>query len=233
MSDFPCVVISGAGGEMGRALAARFARDGRDIALLDRDVANLGEFATATVVGSRAVTLGDRRHNVAFAWTRDGGLLDLHAKAILPEEPGFHEQTWYDAGPFDHRVARVGQVELGVLLCSELMATEIARTLGESGATVIACPRATGDHQRWLIASQMAAIASGAFVLTSNRSGQGQDGKLQFGGRGMIVDPDGALLAQTSGERPFATANIDLDVSLAAKSMYPRYLAYDKSLPTE
>ena len=44
MSDFPCVVISGAGGEMGRALGARFARDGRDIALLDRDVANLGEF---------------------------------------------------------------------------------------------------------------------------------------------------------------------------------------------
>lgn len=44
MSELSCVVISGAGGEMGRALATRFARDGRDIALLDRDVASLGGF---------------------------------------------------------------------------------------------------------------------------------------------------------------------------------------------
>ena len=72
----------------------------------------------------------------------------------------------------------------------------------------------------------MAAVSSGAYVLTSNRSGQGQDGKTQFGGRGMIIDPDGAILAQTSGERPFATANIDPEAAASAKSTYPRYLAY-------
>ncbi|MBB4235844.1 SDR family NAD(P)-dependent oxidoreductase [Rhizobium esperanzae] len=42
MNDNSCVVISGAGGEMGRALASRFARDGHDIVLLDRDVAEFG-----------------------------------------------------------------------------------------------------------------------------------------------------------------------------------------------
>jgi NAD(P)-dependent dehydrogenase (short-subunit alcohol dehydrogenase family) len=42
MEDLPCVVISGAGGEIGKALAARFARDEREIVLLDRDVAGLG-----------------------------------------------------------------------------------------------------------------------------------------------------------------------------------------------
>ncbi|APG86468.1 short-chain dehydrogenase (plasmid) [Sinorhizobium americanum CCGM7] len=42
MSDFPSVVISGAGGDIGRALAVRFARDGRHIVLLDRDVTSLG-----------------------------------------------------------------------------------------------------------------------------------------------------------------------------------------------
>lgn len=41
MSEFPCVVISGAGGDIGRALAVKFASDGRDIALLDRDITNL------------------------------------------------------------------------------------------------------------------------------------------------------------------------------------------------
>jgi predicted amidohydrolase len=79
----------------------------------------------------------------------------------------------------------------------------------------------------------MAAIASGAFVLTSNRSGQGQDGKMQFGGRGMIVDPDGTIVAQTTGERPFATANIELESAASAKTTYPRYLAYSNSRRTE
>ena len=199
----------------------------------DQLVKSLGDFGRATVVGSRAATVDGQRRNFAFAWTRDGGLIDLHAKAILPEEPGFREQTWYSAGPFAHRVTSVGPVELGVLLCSELMATDIARELGHAGANVIACPRATGDHQRWQIASQMAAIASGAFVLTSNRSGQGQDGKMQFGGRGMIVDPDGTIVAQTTGERPFATANIELESAASAKTTYPRYLAYSNSRRTE
>jgi N-carbamoylputrescine amidase len=206
-----------------------------DSIVADHDllVRNLGEFGAATVVGSRAATVDGQRRNIAFVWTRDGGLIDLHAKAILPEEPGFREQTWYAAGPFDHKVTSVGPVELGVLLCSELMSTNIARELGQAGAHFIACPRATGDHQRWQIASQMAATSSGAFVLTSNRSGQGQDGKLQFGGRGMIVDPDGTILAQTSGERPFATTSIDLETAASAKTTYPRYLAYSNLRTTE
>ena len=38
MSDLPCTVISGAGGEIGRALAVRFARLPSNIALIDRDL---------------------------------------------------------------------------------------------------------------------------------------------------------------------------------------------------
>jgi N-carbamoylputrescine amidase len=192
----------------------------------DELIAKLPEFGSAAVVGSRAANVDGQRLNLAFLWNRETGLIDLHAKAILPEEPGFREQTWYQAGPFTHRVVRAGQVELGILLCSELMATEIARDLGATGAVVVACPRATGGHQRWQVASQMAAIASGAYLLTSNRGGQGQDGNTQFGGKGMIIDPEGALIAQTSGERPFATANIDPNIAVKAKSTYPRYLAY-------
>ena len=60
--------------------------------------------------------------------------------------------------------------EIGALLCSELMATDDRPTIwGRPAPSSSRVPRATGDHQRWQIASQMAAIASGAFVLTSNR----------------------------------------------------------------
>jgi N-carbamoylputrescine amidase len=197
------------------------------VAAHDELINRLDEFGGRTaVIGSRATTVGETRHNIAFVWSKSTGLIDLHQKAILPEEPGFHEQSWYHAGHGDVRVVEVNGIRIGALLCSELMATERARQLGEAGATVIGVPRATGDHQRWQIASQMAAIASGAFVLSSNRSGQSVDGSVNFGGRSMIVDPDGSILSETGRDKPFASASIDLAASESARHTYPRYLDY-------
>jgi N-carbamoylputrescine amidase len=203
------------------------ARWDRIVAAHDDLVSRLGDFGNAIVIGSRAASVDGMRRNIAFVWSKESGLVDLHAKAILPEEPGFHEQSWFHAGEDDLRVVDVRGITIGALLCSELMHTERARKLGNAGAMIIGVPRATGDHQRWQIASQMAAIASGAFVLSSNRSGQSQDDAgLVFGGRSMIVDPDGAILTETGRDKQFATASIDLVASSAARSTYPRYLDY-------
>ena len=199
----------------------------RVVAAHDELVSRLGEFGNAVVIGSRAANVNSQRRNIAFVWSKETGLIDLHPKAILPEEPGFHEQSWYHAGDDAPMVVDVRGMTIGVLLCSELMHTERARKLGDAGATMIGVPRATGDHQRWQIASQIAAIASGAFVLSSNRSGQSQDdASVIFGGRSMIVDPDGTILTETGRDKQFATASIDLDASKAAKSTYPRYLDF-------
>lgn len=196
------------------------------VAAHDDLIKRLDEFGNATVIGSRAATVGAQRHNIAFVWSRSTGLIDLHAKAILPEEPGFHEQSWYHGGNGDLRVVDVNGVRIGVLLCSELMATERARELGAAGAAIIGVPRATGDHQRWQIAAQMGAIASGAFVLSSNRSGQSEDATVTFGGRSMIVDPDGSILSETGRDKPFASVSIDLSAAESARLSYPRYLDY-------
>ena len=196
------------------------------VAAHDALIARLSVFGTATVIGSRAANVGSKRHNVAFAWSKATGLVDLHPKAILPEEPGFHEQSWYHAGQDDLRVVEMNGMRIGALLCSELMATERARQLGDAGAVIIAVPRATGDHPRWQIGSQMAAVGSGAFVLSSNRSGQSIDGSVTFGGRSLIVDPDGTILAETGRDKPFASASIDLEAAKSARFTYPRYLDY-------
>ena len=51
------------------------------------------------------------------------------------------------------------------MICSELMFNEWARLYGRQEARIIAVPRATFTIDRWLVASGMAAIVSGAFVL--------------------------------------------------------------------
>ncbi len=195
------------------------------VAAHERLIGNLAAFGSATVVTSIAETVGGIRRNTAVAWSRETGVVRMHAKTILPEEPGFHEQSWYTAGMVRPAVHEVGGVRIGVLLCSELMATDRARWLGQDGAQVICVPRATTDQEYWVVAARMAAIASGAYVLSSNRGGQSATGEDTFGGRSLIVDPGGTVLGETSRGKPVATAEIDLAAADRAKATYPRYLA--------
>jgi N-carbamoylputrescine amidase len=66
----------------------------------------------------------------------------------------------------------------------------------------------------------VAAVRSGAFSLSSNRV----DPTGACGGVGWIISPDGEILATTSAEAPFATIDIDLAASTAARAEYPRYI---------
>ena len=58
----------------------------------------------------------------------------------------------------------------------------------------------------------MAAIISGAFVISSNRV----DTHL-FSGRALVIDPNGEVLAETSRYTPFVTVDIDLLESTLAQ----------------
>jgi predicted amidohydrolase len=177
----------------------------------------LSELAASVVLGTHPLIEGELRLNRGFSWTPTDGYQGVHDKYYLPNEEGFYERCWFDRGRRDFRLARVQDMALGFLICSEVMFNEWARYYGRQGANIIAVPRATGDHERWVVAPRMAAIASGAFVISSNRA---QD--RVFGGRGLVVGPDGDVLASTSSLAPFATVDINLVESTRAKKTYPR-----------
>ncbi|WP_201379017.1 carbon-nitrogen hydrolase family protein [Ktedonobacter sp. SOSP1-52] len=178
----------------------------------------LPELAPATVLGTHLLTEEGRHLNRGFSWSSADGYRGIHDKYYFPNEEDFYERRWFDRSPRDFTVAHVQQdLALGFLICTEVMFSEWARHYGRQGANIIAVPRAATRHERWVIAPQMAAIASGAFVLSSNRV----DEHL-FSGRGLVIDPDGKLLAETSREKPFVTVDIDLEQSTQAKRTYPR-----------
>ena len=179
----------------------------------------LGELSASVVLGTHPVLEGGLRLNRAFYWTPAEGAQGVHDKYYLPNEAGFYERCWFDRGRREFTLARAQEVALGFLICSELMFPEWAREYGRQGAALIAVPRATGEHERWVVAARMAAIVSGAFVLSSNRAHDHV-----FGGRGLVVGPDGDVLASTSRQAPFATVEIDLAESTRARHTYPRDL---------
>ena len=188
-------------------------------------VARLEELAPAAVLATRPVPAGTRRLNAAFVWEHDGGLRDVRAKRYLPDEDGAWEASWFTRGDDAFPVVEVAAVRVGFQICTELWFLERAREYGRRGAHVIAVPRLTeaSTLTRWLIGGQAAAIVSGSYVISSNRSGA--NSAARFGGQGWIVDPDGKVVGLTSAEQPVFTAELDLDDAELAKSTYPRTVA--------
>ena len=186
----------------------------------------LPELGARHVLGSAPGEQAGRRLNRGFVRYREGGYVLAHEKRYLPDEEGFWEARWYDAGNGVFEPIGIGEAKVGFQICTDIWTFAASRELGRAGADVIAAPRATPieSRERWLVAGRAAAICAGAFCVSSNRSGEGDDGA-RFAGCGWIIDPDGEVLARTTESSPFLTCDIDLGQSRAAKSSYPRYVS--------
>ena len=148
----------------------------------------------------------------------------LHRKQYFPNEPGWFESEWYAGDGSGFAVAEVLGINVGVLLCTEAMFNERARAYGKQKASLIVVPRASGVNiESWKIAGAMASIVSGAYVVSSNRTG-GAKGGTQFGGGGFAYAPRGRLLAMTSATHPLGTLELDPNESVSAQSDYPCYV---------
>jgi predicted amidohydrolase len=182
----------------------------------------IGELAAPFVIATRPGERGGKRLNEAFLMAQ-GGSRGVHDQRYLPDEDGYWEASWYQPGNGDFDPAVIGGATVGVQICTELWMLDVSRQYGLRGVGVIVVPRATPatSRERWLVGGRAAAIVSGAFCLSSNRSGVSTAGDA-FAGLGWIIDPDGEVLAVTSDQEPFVTRDLDLQHAVAAKATYPR-----------
>lgn len=186
----------------------------------------LHELSPACVLTTFPARVADRRFNEALLW-HAARRTPVHQKYFLPDEPGFRESTWYHRGDGRFQTVAHGAATIGFLICSELWSFENARRYGADGAQLIVTPRATrkASLEKWIVAGRAAALVSGAFSISSNRCGTAERG-VDFSGAGWVIDPDGAILALTSPEKPFVTVEIDLAQASAAKRTYPRNILF-------
>jgi predicted amidohydrolase len=104
-------------------------------------------------------------------------------------------------------------VGLGMSVCYDLRFPELYRELAVAGARVLLVPSAftlatTRDH--WEVLLRARAIENQCFVVAANQIGRDGAGK-QCGGRSMIIDPWGLILAQAVDEQTQISAPLDLD----------------------
>src|SRR5882724_3067681 len=186
----------------------------------EKGLEGLIDFALPAVISSRPVRNGKRLANEAFV-LEEGVTRPLHRKQYFPDEPGWFESEWYAGDDSGFAVAKVLGIKVGVLLCTEAMFNERARAYGRQQTSLVVIPRASGTAVRsWKIAGAMAALVSGAYVVSSNRVGRSKGGT-RFGGRGFAYEPHGRLLAGTTRSKPVQTLELDPTMAADAQRAYP------------
>jgi predicted amidohydrolase len=102
---------------------------------------------------------------------------------------------------------------LGLTICYDLRFPELSRILAVRGATILTVPAAftettTRDH--WEVLLRARAIENQCFVIAANQVGEPAPG-MRTGGRSMIVDPWGLVLAQAPDLETYVVADLDFD----------------------
>jgi len=114
-------------------------------------------------------------------------------------------------------------VELGLSICYDRRFPELYRILAVRGARVIAVPAAftlatTRDHWETLLRAR--AIENQAFIVAANQVGA-HPGGYRSGGRSMIVDPWGLILAQAPDTEGYVVAELDLERQREIREQLP------------
>lgn len=185
------------------------------------------ELPQAIVLGTRPVNKNGKRLNEGFIWNAKNGYHAVHHKYYLPDENCFWEASWYERGNLDFVSFQQRNIKMGMMICTEMWFTEHARAYARDGVHLLVSPRATdiSTVDKWLAGGRVAAVMSGAYCISSNRSGIDQNG-MAWAGNGWIIEPqEGKVLATTSEDQPFVTFDIDLTVAEQAKFTYPRYVS--------
>ncbi|HEX8977659.1 MAG TPA: carbon-nitrogen hydrolase family protein [Solirubrobacteraceae bacterium] len=155
--------------------------------------------------------------NTSLHYGADGGLRGIYRKLHMfdVEVDGtvYAESEREQAGEEIVVSELASGARLGMSICYDLRFPELYRELSERGAEVIAVPSAftlatTRDH--WEVLLRARAIENQCFVVAANQIGAHPPGN-RSGGRSMIVDPWGVVLATAADAECAIVAELDFE----------------------
>jgi predicted amidohydrolase len=114
-------------------------------------------------------------------------------------------------------------VELGLTVCYDVRFPELYRILAIRGARIVTVPAAftlatTRDH--WEVLVRARAIENQSFVIAPNQIGEHPPGN-RSGGRSMIIDPWGLVLAVAPDKETHVIADLDMELLAGVRERLP------------
>jgi deaminated glutathione amidase len=158
-----------------------------------------------------------RRANTSVHIGRDGELRAVYRKIhmfdVEVDGVAYRESDGEEPGGEIVLSRLADGVGLGMSICYDLRFPELYRILAVRGAEIVVVPSAftlatTRDH--WEVLVRARAIENQCFIVAPNQVGAHPPGH-RSGGRSLIVDPWGLVLATAPDQETAISAVLDLD----------------------
>jgi deaminated glutathione amidase len=174
------------------------------------------ELGIDLVAGSLTTDDGDARHNTSIHFGPDGSAQASYRKIhMFDVEVGgrTYRESAHEAPGEEVVLSRTADgTSLGLTICYDLRFPELYRILAVKGAQVITVPAAftlATTREHWEVLLRARAIEDQCFIVAANQFGEHAPG-IRSGGRSMIVDPWGVVLATAPDAETFVIAELDL-----------------------
>lgn len=171
--------------------------------------------------GGSLVTRDDdgKLRNTAIVISPTGELVTKYAKRHLFGFSG-GETTVLTAGD-DLVTVDLPWGRAGLSICYDLRFPEMYRALLDLGSKIFLIPSAWPERRiaHWSLLTRARAVENQCFVISCN--GVGVQGDTVLGGRSVIVDPWGAVLAEGGDDEEVLTCDLDIETIDKTREIFP------------
>lgn len=163
-------------------------------------------------------------HNTTAVIDADGKYLGKYRKMHIPDDPAYYEKFYFTPGDLGYKVFQTKYAKVGVLICWDQWYPEAARITAMMGAEILFYPTAIGwataqeqatnkeQYEAWQTIQRSHAVANGVHVVSVNRVGMEQEGRMKFWGGSFVSNPFGNLLFTASHDKE-ENAVVEIDTT--------------------
>ncbi len=149
-------------------------------------------------------------HNTTAVIDADGTYLGKYRKMHIPDDPAYYEKFYFTPGDLGYKNFDTKFGRIGVLICWDQWYPEASRITALMGAEIIFYPTAIGwataqdeatnteQYNAWQTIQRSHAVANGVHVVSVNRVGFEQEGRMKFWGGSFVSNPFGTILYKAS-----------------------------------
>lgn len=198
---------------------------------LQKVAGELGVVIIASLFEKRTAGL---YHNTTAVLDADGSYLGKYRKMHIPDDPAYYEKFYFTPGDLGYKVFKTKFATIGVLICWDQWYPEAARITALMGAEILFYPTAIGwatsqdeatnveQYNAWQTIQRSHAVANGIHVVSVNRTGFEQEGRMKFWGGSFISNPFGTVIYQASHEKEEVhVEELDLSVTDRYRTHWP------------
>jgi len=142
----------------------------------------------------------------------------------IVQAEGFYEQDYYTPSDSGFKVYDTAIGKVGVVICFDRHYPESIRSCVLQGAEIVIIPTANTKDEplqmfEWEL--RVPAMQNSVFIAMCNRVGL--EGKMDFRGESIVVDPNGKVIVKANDQEQIVFADIDIDLASKIKNQKPYF----------